>query len=501
MPSHSFDLLDSGSVFRGDSLLPFFTFTNLPVMRILLLLLLVGSSLLWWQPLAGQGLSRGANTTLSEQIDLLIERLERGDQISGETFNLPAANFELDSYTLTPRAKQGLDRLIDFLQMTDNADLIISGHTDAQGSDEYNDQLAYNRANAVRRYLFAGLGATYPEVPPALISRLRMEAYGERLPVADNESETGRARNRRVDFTVEAKGGEGTYVQDLIILCAGDTLGVRIDFIEEDRIQYRDFSSDEVRTIPTLDVCGTRFAEEKDPPTLRTVKPDTVFQTDTLVQTVRDTVVKTDTVFIDPEVRTTTWNFCSRTFGKGAHIVQLGSDFLHNLEENTPLPDQVNWVPPLSLTYEYGLTCNIGVGGTLAGRYWNNNFAEYWYYSLSARGTFHFPFWGDRIDPYIGLSGTYRAVSARGRNGGAVNRDGTPFSATNDTLSVNALIGVRVHLGATRRWGVFAEGGSDAIGFVRVGAFYLIRPPQRVRVVEKKEEPLPGEAPGEVDDK
>lgn len=77
--------------------------------------------------------------------------------------------------------------------------IVIEGHTDSQGSDEYNQDLSVQRAESVYRYL-VNLGVR-PEI-------LLTEGYGKSAPVADNRSEAGRAQNRRVELRVVGRGGE-----------------------------------------------------------------------------------------------------------------------------------------------------------------------------------------------------------------------------------------------------------------------------------------------------
>jgi outer membrane protein OmpA-like peptidoglycan-associated protein len=67
----------------------------------------------------------------------------------------------------------------------------IIGHTDSTGSDELNDRLSIQRAEATRNYLAAR--GVNPQ-------RIMVAGRGEREPVADNSTESGRARNRRVEI-------------------------------------------------------------------------------------------------------------------------------------------------------------------------------------------------------------------------------------------------------------------------------------------------------------
>lgn len=100
--------------------------------------------------------------------------------------------FDFDRSDLQPASYEELDRLVDYLKHNAVA-IEIGGHTDDQGSDEYNDRLSQNRAKSVYDYLVAhGIDA----------SRLSYKGYGKRQPVADNSTEEGRAINRRTEFKI-----------------------------------------------------------------------------------------------------------------------------------------------------------------------------------------------------------------------------------------------------------------------------------------------------------
>ena len=100
--------------------------------------------------------------------------------------------FDFDKSDLKPESFVELDKLVAYLQQ--NAIRIeIGGHTDDQGSDEYNDRLSENRAKAVYEYLVRS------GIPS---ERLQYKGYGKRVPVADNSSEAGRAANRRTEFKI-----------------------------------------------------------------------------------------------------------------------------------------------------------------------------------------------------------------------------------------------------------------------------------------------------------
>jgi outer membrane protein OmpA-like peptidoglycan-associated protein len=107
-------------------------------------------------------------------------------------YTLDGAAFPSGSAQLTDRALASLRALA--AAVPSKASLSITGHTDSQGADEANRLLSQRRADAVRRALAAaGIAA----------SRLDAVGRGEAEPVADNASEAGRARNRRVEIAVE----------------------------------------------------------------------------------------------------------------------------------------------------------------------------------------------------------------------------------------------------------------------------------------------------------
>lgn len=103
------------------------------------------------------------------------------------------ALFDFDKAVLKPDGKQALDALAGKLQGMETEVMIAVGHTDAIGSDAYNQKLSLSRAEAVKAYIVSK-GLTP--------SRVYTEGKGESQPVADNDSSTGRAKNRRVSVEV-----------------------------------------------------------------------------------------------------------------------------------------------------------------------------------------------------------------------------------------------------------------------------------------------------------
>ena len=101
--------------------------------------------------------------------------------------------FEYDTYRLSGMGQGELDSLYQFLSTDSNLLLEVAGHTDGKGPDRYNQKLSERRCLAVVNYLEA-LG-----MAPG---RIQWKGYGASRPVASNETEDGRSRNRRVEFRI-----------------------------------------------------------------------------------------------------------------------------------------------------------------------------------------------------------------------------------------------------------------------------------------------------------
>jgi len=104
---------------------------------------------------------------------------------------LEGVNFDFDKSTLRQEDIAIIDRDVTTLDQWGNANIEVAGHTDSRGSDEYNMNLSQQRAEAVRNYLISkGIAA----------DRLTAKGYGESQPVADNATDEGRFKNRRVEL-------------------------------------------------------------------------------------------------------------------------------------------------------------------------------------------------------------------------------------------------------------------------------------------------------------
>ncbi|HQR99650.1 MULTISPECIES: outer membrane protein OmpA [unclassified Polaromonas] len=103
------------------------------------------------------------------------------------------AFFDFDKSVLKPEGKAKLDDLVGKIKGINLEVIIAVGHTDAVGSDSYNQKLSVRRSESVKSYLVSkGIEK----------NRVYTEGKGEKQPVADNKTSEGRAKNRRVEIEV-----------------------------------------------------------------------------------------------------------------------------------------------------------------------------------------------------------------------------------------------------------------------------------------------------------
>lgn len=114
----------------------------------------------------------------------------------GKTIQLKNIYFEFDRDELMPRSYVELNKLLELLRANPRLIIEIVGHTDNLGSDAYNLDLSRRRAQAVVNFLRTNKIAA---------NRLRFRGEGESKPVATNDTDEGRAQNRRVEFVVVKK--------------------------------------------------------------------------------------------------------------------------------------------------------------------------------------------------------------------------------------------------------------------------------------------------------
>ncbi len=148
------------------------------------------------------GLAGGAiGYTMDKQIKELRERtagsgvdISPTDNGQAILVNLPeGVTFDVASAALQPSFRATLDQIAQSMNQYPNSLIDVYGHTDSTGSDQYNQTLSESRARTVANYL------TMQGVSGA---RIRSQGFGETLPTADNTTEEGRRRNRRVEIKI-----------------------------------------------------------------------------------------------------------------------------------------------------------------------------------------------------------------------------------------------------------------------------------------------------------
>jgi len=123
------------------------------------------------------------NLVKADKCQTLLSGILTNNQILFETSKsvIKSASFSL------------LDRLVYVTQQCPKTKVEIGGHTDSDGSDNYNQRLSENRANAIIAYLTRS---------GVFSSRLTANGFGEKQPIADNETDEGKQKNRRIEFKI-----------------------------------------------------------------------------------------------------------------------------------------------------------------------------------------------------------------------------------------------------------------------------------------------------------
>ena len=155
--------------------------------------------------IVGAGIGGVAGGVVGYKMDQQIKTLKEKTAGSGvdvtETdggkailVNLPdGVTFDVGSASLKPSFRATLDQVAQSLKDYPDSLIDVYGHTDSTGSDAFNQTLSENRARTVANYLMSqGVSA----------ARIRSQGFGETMPVADNATPEGRAKNRRVEIKI-----------------------------------------------------------------------------------------------------------------------------------------------------------------------------------------------------------------------------------------------------------------------------------------------------------
>ncbi|MDD4227366.1 MAG: OmpA family protein [Mariniphaga sp.] len=141
--------------------------------------------------LIGKYMDKQAEELEKELENAKVERVGEGIQVTMESGIL----FGFDSSDLMATAKEELVSMANVLNNYPDTKIQVDGHTDSAGSDSYNQKLSERRAKSVADYLLS-LGVTN--------DRITEKGFGETMPVADNNTDEGRALNRRVEIGIIA---------------------------------------------------------------------------------------------------------------------------------------------------------------------------------------------------------------------------------------------------------------------------------------------------------
>ena len=120
-----------------------------------------------------------------------VQVIRRGDDL---VLNIPSGiTFAYDSASVQPQFQRTLDQVAETLAQYNQTYIDVYGHTDSTGSDAYNQTLSERRARSVADYLSShGVQS----------ARIGTRGYGESQPIASNDTDAGRAANRRVEVKI-----------------------------------------------------------------------------------------------------------------------------------------------------------------------------------------------------------------------------------------------------------------------------------------------------------
>lgn len=147
----------------------------------------------------GNKMDRQAEKIKNEIPGAEVQRVGEGIIVTFNEKNPDGSNmgvyFDFDKSDITTNSRRALDKLVQIFKEYPETNLLVEGHTDDKGADDYNLALSERRAQAVGNYLKAqGIPA----------SRLTISWYGEAQPKVENTTDMTRAENRRVEFAITA---------------------------------------------------------------------------------------------------------------------------------------------------------------------------------------------------------------------------------------------------------------------------------------------------------
>lgn len=135
-------------------------------------------------------LNQGKVNSISEPqvLDIELQPIEIGAEV--QLYNI---YYETDSFRILPQSESELQNLVTFMKNNNKLKIEIQGHTDSSGNPENNKILSERRAKSVFDYLVHN-GVS--------VSRLKSTGYGDKVPIASNETPEGRMLNRRTTIKI-----------------------------------------------------------------------------------------------------------------------------------------------------------------------------------------------------------------------------------------------------------------------------------------------------------
>lgn len=139
----------------------------------------------------GQNMDEKARELDEEMDGVTVQRVEEGIAVSFDSGIL----FDFDSSSLRSEGYENLRKLTTIINRDEDTILMIVGHTDSRGDEDYNLRLSERRAQSASRYMVSqGLSS----------NRIQIVGRGENEPIATNESDEGRQENRRIEVAIFA---------------------------------------------------------------------------------------------------------------------------------------------------------------------------------------------------------------------------------------------------------------------------------------------------------
>ena len=145
--------------------------------------------------LIGRYMDKQAAEVQQEIPQAKVERVGEGEEAKVNITFDSGFLFDVDKSELKPDTVANLNKLAGILQKYPDTNIVVEGHTDSAGKEEYNMKLSEKRANSVSNYL------AQQKVDR---NRMNVKWYGESKPIASNDTDEGKKQNRRVEISIAA---------------------------------------------------------------------------------------------------------------------------------------------------------------------------------------------------------------------------------------------------------------------------------------------------------